>query len=576
MQAAVRGQDGACRQGVEESYFDDVVTAAPHLPTWVGELYLETHRGTYTTQGEIKRSNRKNELLLREAELYGVLANLKGTEIDVATLRSAWLDLLLLQFHDILPGSSIGAVYEEAAVDHAGIKATASGVRQAALRALAQEAGPDELVVFNSMSWPRSDLVRAVVPVELVKERDRLALQQSDGTIIPVQELGRDPDEVELLFNPSGVPGVGVAGLKLLAAVDPIESSLRVSTSALENRFFRMELDGKGGISRLFDKRFGREVVPPGCTANDLQLFQDGPEREAAWNVHATFDKRRYAWDDGLTVHVLEKGPVRASVRVVRRYRDSVLAQDVILYDQVPRIDFVTRVDWRARQVMLKAAFPVSIRSPRATYEVQFGAVERATHRNTSWEEEKFEVCAHRWADLSEAGYGVSLLNDCKYGYDVLENVMRLTLLRGAEWPDPLADVGKHEFVYSLLPHTGDWRDGGTVQYAWELNAPMTCAVGAGSGSGEAWNESLLAVRGPAILEALKPAEDGDGVIARLYEPYGGRGAVWVATPADRITVVPCNHVEEAQSDVDVRVEGGGFGFSVTPYQVRSFRLWFE
>lgn len=558
----------ACRQGLEEAYFDDVRAAAPDLPVWVGELYLETHRGTYTTHGEIKRANRKNELLLREAEMFGVLARWHGSDVALDALRPAWETLLLLQFHDILPGSSIGEVYREAAADHARIEATARAVRDAALHALASQVGvPEGLVVFNSLSWARSDVAVATVPdpggpVELV---------QADGRAVPGQVIARRDGQVEILFVPESVPALGYATFSLRRTDRPFEHSLRAKGRRLENRFFLVELADDGSIARLLDKRYDREVVPPGQTANRLQLFQDGPEREAAWNIHATFEKREYSWDPGTTVEVVEQGPVRAVVRITRRYRQSRVEQDMILYDRLPRLDFVTRADWAERQVMLKAAFPVEVLSPRATFEIQFGAVERPTHRNTSWDQEKFEVCGHRWVDLSEAGYGVSLLNDCKYGHDVHGNVLRLTLLRGAEWPDPDADRGHHEFTYSLLPHMGDWREGETVRRAWELNVPLVCLLASGQGAGLPATQSFLEVEGPAIVQTLKPAEDGDGWILRLYEPHGGRGMVRVRGAYPWRQVVECNHVEEVRQALTV--EGASFAFPIRPFEIKTFRL---
>ena len=560
-----------CRQGLEEAYFEAVEAAGPDLPTWVGELYLETHRGTYTTHGEAKRANRRGELALREAEIAGLMARTSGSELDLSPLRDAWLNLLLLQFHDILPGSSIGEVYREAAVDHAAIIETADGVRNRALQAVADRLStPAEVVAFNSLSWARSDVASAVVPVRSVGLQE---LVQPDGRRLPVQVVAQHDDQAEVVFAVDGLPAMGYSGLSLVPAAAPPETSLSVSGRRLENRFFVVDLGADGAITRLFDKRVQRGVLADNERGNCLQLFQDGPEREAAWNIHDTFSRREYAWDQGACVEVVEQGPVRAVVRVVRRFRSSRLEQDIVLYDRVPRIDFVTRVDWQERQVLLKVAFPVAVRSPRATYEIQFGTVERPTHRNTSWDEEKFEVCGHRWVDLSEAGYGVSLMNDSKYGYDVVGNVLRLTLLRGTERPDPDADRGEHAFTYSLLPHAGDWREGETVRRAAELNVPIVCILPNGHGGALPATESFFEVDGPAILETAKPAEDGKGWILRLYEPHGGRGRVAVRGPASFLTVVECNHVEE--NGAGIVPAGDRFGLSIEPFQVRSFRVVF-
>jgi alpha-mannosidase len=556
----------ACRQGTAEEFFAEAHEQAGDLPVWVGELYLETHRGTYTTQAETKRGNRKCELALREAEIWGTIENCVscarvGAKLVWGALppllSACWRKVLLHQFHDILPGSSIGEVYEETARDHAQVLKAATEVREGALTQLSPgDAGSFRL--FNSLSWERSDLVTlpaigALSPLVALCGDQRLPTQATtDG----------------LLMVARGVPAVGACTVTLQPGAPPptaVRAQGNAQGNVLESELYRLELAPDGSLERLYDKRFDREVLEAGQRGNLLQLFQDGPVNEAAWNIEATYEKREYAWEGETTVEITESGPVRARARVTRRHRETILEQDVCLYHNLPRIDFVTRVDWRERQTVLKAAFPLAVRAYHATYEVQFGAYERPTHRNTSWDEEKFEVCAQRWADLSEGGYGVSLLNDCKYGYDCHGSLLRLTLLRGTEYPDPRADLGVHEFTYSLLPHAGDWRDGDTVREAYGLNVPLVARPGEGE------TISYVTVEGPAILEALKPAEDGDGVIMRLYEPNGGRGRVTVTHRLPFAQAVGCNMVEEGEEKVEG--EQGRFQFEVGPYEVRTFRL---
>lgn len=568
------------RQVTAEEWFETVRAAAPALPTWAGELYLETHRGTCTTQAAIKRANRKNELALREAEIFASAAAIAaGARYPAGELGAAWENLLLLQFHDILPGSSIGEVYREALADHARIGAAARAVRDAAAAALAHDApapalpasaGPGALLVFNSLPWERRDPVEATIPDP---GTDDLAVAWSAEDAVPAQVIGRSADGVRIVFAGAPVPPAGWTCLSVGRAEDTAAPAMRVDGRTIETDLFVVEIGADGTLARLLDKRHAREVVPAGRGANDLQLFQDGPEREAAWNVHATFERRRYAWES-VEVSVVERGPVRAVVRVVRKYRSSVVEQDVVAWNGLDRIDFVTRADWQERQVLLKAAFPLEVRTARAAYEIQFGAVERPTHRNTPWDAEKFEVCAHRWADLSEAGYGASLLNDCRYGHDAHGDVLRLSLLRGSEWPDPDADRGRHEFTYALLPHGGDWREGGTVRRAWELNVPTFCVPATGAARAHVpADRSFLAVDGPAVLEAFKRAEDGDGWILRVSEPHGGRGSVGVRAPRPLSRVEACNHVEEGAQAV--AHDGAAFRFPIRPFEVKSFRLRF-
>ena len=552
----------ACRIGTAEEFFAEVHAADIDLPTWVGELYLETHRATYTTQSRTKRQNRKCELALRGAEVAAVIASRLGVRVDTEPLREAWEKVLLHQFHDILPGSSVPETFEDAARDHAEALQIAARVRKRALEPIVGDADDTlRFAVLNSLSWERDGIVELDIP----DVGDDL-VGTMRGQQAPVQVVSRDGDRARVIAAAEGVPSVGGALLELEVA-RPLPSLVTASEQTLENQFFRVQLDDRGQIISLYDKRAEREVIAQDEVANKLQLFQDGPEREAAWNVHETYNKREYAWEGEYTVQAIESGPVRATIRVERTHRNTRLVQDITLYDHKPRIDFRTWVDWQERQTMLKAAFPLAIQTDKASFEVQFGVIERPTHRNTSWDQEKFEVCAQRWADLSEGGYGVSLLNDCKYGHDVLGNVLRLTLLRGPEYPDPHADLGEHEFTYSLLPHEGDWRAGETVRHAWQLNVPLF------SIPTDIQREpiSFITIDGPAILETLKPADDGDGDILRLYEPHGSRGPVTVELNFPVSEVIACNLVEENEETIPL--DDATFSFDIKPFQIRTFRL---
>jgi alpha-mannosidase len=286
------------------------------------------------------------------------------------------------------------------------------------------------------------------------------------------------------------------------------------------------------------------------------------------------YEKRPYAWDPETSVAVIEQGPVRLVVRVLRRRGATTNEQDMILWAEHPRIDWVTRADWHERQTLLKVAFPVAVRSEYAAYEVQFGAVRRPTHRNTSWEQEKFEVCAHRWMDLSEPGYGVSVLNDSRYGCDVHAHTLRLTLLRGPEWPDPEADQGRHELLYSLYPHRGDWTLAETVHRAAELNTPLLSQPPrSGAGTSTATRRAFLSIEGVGTLSALKRARNGAGWILRIYEPNGARGTATVTAPRAISSLVACNHVEEDAQPLPS--QGAAFSVELQPFQVRTFRIRF-
>lgn len=562
----------ATRQGVEGDYFDQAAAASPDLPLWSGELYLETHRGTYTTHGEIKKANRLSELLLRDAEIFASLAGLSGETINLDLLKPAWLNLVLLQFHDILPGSSIGEVYAEAAIDHSHIQSTGRQIQAAALAKLTgSSSSKTDLVIFNSLSWERNDVATSEIPGLSSQVGDALELVNPDGDVLPAQVISKSGANTRVIFQLKNLPSMGYKAYNLRPSAAKTESSLQGSDRGIQNRFFILELGEGGTLTRLYDRRAEREIIPTGEAANQLQLFQDGPEREAAWNVHNTLDHRTYDWDRQTSITLRQTGPVCASLRVEKHFRKSRLVQDIILYDRLPRIDFTTWVQWEERQVLLKAGFPLEIRNPDAAFEIQYGIVKRPTHRNTSWEQEKFEVCGHHWADLSETGYGVSLFNDCKYGYDVHGNILRLTLLRGTEFPDPEADRGTHEFTYSLLPHIGDAATADTARRAWELNVPVICVSGATPARGFPVEQSFFAVSGPAILDTIKPAEDGQGWILRVYEPYGSRSQVRVRGPVQLGQVFSCDHLERAGEGL--AADGASFGFVIRPFEVKTFRI---
>jgi alpha-mannosidase len=278
-------------------------------------------------------------------------------------------------------------------------------------------------------------------------------------------------------------------------------------------------------------------------------------------------------------MRIIEEGPVRATVEIARRYMSSQIRQRISLWRSSPRIDIATEIDWHERQTLLKAAFPLAINSTRATYEIQFGNVERPTHRNTSWDLARFETYAHRWIDVSEGGYGVSLLNDSKYGHDVHDNVVRLTLLKSSIFPDPHADEGLHRFTYSLLPHVGDWRDAQSVHHGYELNVPIVCVTGQrksvsipGVPSEGKTGVSFMEVDcAHVIVETVKPAEDGDGLIVRLYEAHNQRGYGMLTFISPLLSVQECNLLEEKIQDV--RCQGNTLSFQVNPFEIKTYRI---
>jgi alpha-mannosidase len=548
------------RFGRADAYFARLrerVWDAPDLPVWDGELYLEYHRGTYTTQAWLKRAHRQNEARLLLAELLDAwrwARDPQGAPDVRAQLDDAWRALLLHEFHDILPGSSIGEVYADAREAMAALEARLEGMIADGLRAIAPAGRLPEgaWLVFNPSPWARGALVELPATSEMphgwgygdARIQQPVVTQTSTRSgepslLVEVPEL--PGYSYRFLLPGAGLAGSTAAGSTAAgstaagstAAPLPVESAARAAARTLENEFLRVELNDAGEIVSLVDRRIpgGRELVPPGAVANELQLFDDRPRHFDAWDIDAGYERKRYPLGEA-SLAVVEAGPLRATLRVTRHVQESTITQDISLCHGKARVDIASRIDWHEHHLLLKAAFPFDLRTTQASYEVAYGAVERPTHRNTSWEQARLEVPAHRWADLSEAGYGVSLLNDGRYGHDVRDTVLRLSLLRSPTSPDPSADQGLHEVTYSLFPHRGDWRSGGTVAEAYALNRvvralPVTAEMrtdGRDRPAAAAPTHGLFAAE-PAnvVVEAVKRAEDGESLIVRLVELHGAR-----------------------------------------------------
>lgn len=556
------------------------VKNAPNVPRWVGELYFEYHRGTYTSQGRTKRANRLAERSLHNAEWLASLALLlTGEAYPQEELNAAWRIVLTHHFHDILPGSSIGPVYEDAANNYAEVARMTNGIIERMQQRLAEriDAPAGALVVFNPVSWPRSDLI----------ELDERAAKTYGLLYQPIAG-GR------ALVEAPEAPALGYETyLPQQSERDASETQpfFLVSTEAIETPFYTIQFNERGQIIRLLDKSanggIGRELLRPGDRANVFQLFEDRPLNFDAWDIDAIYEQKQWELDHLEQAEVLEHGPLRAGVRFVWSYRDRTrIEQRLYVYAHSRRIDFVTEVEWQEQQTLLKVAFPTDIHSGRATAEVQFGNVERSTHRNTSWDEARFETCAHKWFDLSEGNYGVAMLNDCKYGYDVHGRTLRQTLLKGAVSPDAKADLGSHQFTYSLLPHEGGWHQAGVHRAAYELNNPLLLVIvqpataNRGAEGGTASKRlpaslSLVQVDAPNIVvETMKRAEDNEALIVRLYECANQHSLFRLRVPFAIARAEETNLLEEAPQAVEVSADGHTIAGAMRPYQIKTFALY--
>ena len=339
-----------------------------------------------------------------------------------------------------------------------------------------------------------------------------------------------------------------------------------------------LRFNSAGDITRIYDKQAQREMLPEGAIANQFQAFEDIPLSWDAWDIDIFYDDKMWLAEPATSIKVIEEGPLRATVEIKRRILNSDYTQTISLTHNSARLDFDTHIDWQERQILLKVAFPVDVLTPTATYEIQWGNVERPTHRNTSWDWARFETAAQKWVDLSEGDYGVSLLNDCKYGHDIRDNIIRLTLLRGTTAPDPLADYGEHSFKYSLYPHTGRW-DENTVAEAYALNDPVIVYGSSGDREfvAETRNmvnnrQSLVATNcSNIVIETIKRAEDGNGIIVRLYENQRQRGKFTLTTAFPITQAWRANILEENQEPIPVN--GNHLKYQIKPYQILTLRL---
>jgi len=571
-------------QGSVKDFFQSMEkSVGDRLPVWNGELYLEYHRGTYTTQSRNKRANRQSEFLLHDAEFLAALAGLLSSDYTYPrnAFHHAWELICLNQFHDIIPGSSINAVYIESQQQYAEIKASVTSLRQASLNAIAEHVDGDVLLINPTTFarhalafWPRQ--LSAGQTLQGINGRPILTQPTVDGTWISAGEVapygvagltinkGEAPSQSPTLPLPAG-ERAGVRG----------EQGLTVTPTLLENKQLRVELNTAGDITRIYDKANQREVLPPGAIANQFQAFEDRPLNFDAWDIDIFYDDKMWTSEPALSVNVVESGPLRATLEIKRRILNSTYTQRISLAYNSARLDFETNIMWQERHILLKVAFPVEVFSPVATYEIQWGNVQRPTHRNTSWDWARFETCAHKWVDLSEGNYGVSLLNDCKYGHDIQGNLIRLSLLRSPTSPDPEADQGEQRFTYSLFPHAGQW-DERTVAEAYALNDPLIVFEPTEKRQAKkpasALASSLISSNSPnIIIETIKQAEDGQGLIVRFYESQRQRGEVTLTTSFAVKKAWIANLLEENQTEL--KPEGNQVSLFVTPYQIVTLRL---
>ncbi|MCW2503816.1 MAG: alpha-mannosidase [Actinomycetia bacterium] len=552
----LRDLEGSARVVVEHpgSFFDAAQAEYPQAPVWSGELYLEFHRATYTSQARCKAGNRRSEHLLREAELWAATAAVHaGVPYPYEALDRLWKTVLLHQFHDILPGSSIAWVHREAEESYARIRDELESLIGGALGGTGAADGP-----WISNAGPHDRAEVAVLPT-LAAGPGRQVLSGGGTAAFAV------------------VPALGIAPLTSAHEPPPVTAEEAGGTVVLQNGLVRVTLDADGVIAGIRDLVADREVLAPGARANLLQLHPDLPSKWDAWDVERQY--RHHCVDITSTdsVTVTDSGPLLAAVRIERSFGASRIVQTVSLRAGSPRIDVANTIDWHEQEKILKVAFPLDVHADRSTAEIQFGHVSRPAHSNTSWDAARFELYAHRWIHVGEPGYGAAVLTEATYGYDATRasregggttTTVRLSLVRGPRHPDPEADQGRHELRYALLPGAGV---PDAVREGYAFNLPLRAHTGAGPGAAP-----LVSVTGDAlVVEAVKLADDRSGdVVVRLYESRGGqaRGVLRTGFPLGTATVTDLLE-RPLPGPALVTRDDGGVELALRPFQILTLRL---
>ncbi len=512
-----------CKQRTPDQFFKRLEHNTRSIPTIMGELYFELHRATYTSQAMMKRGLRKSERLLHDIELLGVLAQSESRDnYPKESVDQLWKKLLLNQFHDILPGSSIAEVHEQARGDFASILEFGQAIRDELLEQLATEdVEPSDSLPLNTTSFAR----REVVDI---------------------------PDRGLAVVEAPPV-GFGRCISDKCPSITPVTLELHDGRLHLQNGFVSAVLSESGELLELIELKSGKQVLA--SAGNALVLHDDRPALWDAWDVEPSVLETGRVCEPAERCKIRSPGPLRAEIVFKRSVgQNSTMIQTVRLDAESRRLEFHCEVDWQEQHKLLKVVFPTTVRTDRATFEMPFGFAERPTHCNTAADAAQFEVPGHRWADISEPGFGLALLTDCKYGYSVHRGILALSLLRAPTYPDEHCDVGNHQFSYALVPHQGDWRQARVVAEATTFNQPLLWAHRPSSDAGK----SLFAVDGGLVLDTVKPAEEGDGVVVRLYDPHGQSGSTVLKTSLPFTAAHMSNIMEDELEQVELLREGRG------------------
>ncbi len=560
------------------------------VPVWNDELYLEYTRGCYTSQAQQKRNMRESEEWMLDAEKWAALASLGGAAYPGGQLNEAWKKVLFNQFHDIAGGSGVAALYKDAQRDYDEVHLVGDAVKTRALDGLSEyidtrspskQAAAAPIVVWNSLAWKRTDVVRA--KVELPVGAAAMEIVDAEGRAVLSQSVKNSGPARDVMFLAKDVPSLGYRVFYARAAgaaqaqKEAVQASVAGDVATLTNASLKLVLDLKTGcITHLVDKKTGFDSIAAGGCGNEIQAFKDTPYDYDAWNIDPGTLDHYTALSHLDSAALSENGPLRATITTTRRWQRSKITQEISLSAGMDRVDVESVVQWHEQHVLLKAAFPLAASGPMATYEIPYGTIERPTTRNNSWEAAKFEVPALRWADLGDAAHGFSLLNEAKYGYDAKGNVLRLTLLRSPTAPDPDTDQGEQRFAYSLYPHALGWKQAETMRRGYEFNYKLDARqVSVHPGALPSASSFIDLVPHNLTLTAAKQTEEGASLLLRFFEWAGESGTATIKLPAG-ISEATLSNLMEQPEGAALDISDGSVRVPFRPYSIVTVRVRYK
>jgi len=543
------------------------------FPVWAGELYLEYHRGTYTSMAENKKANRKGEFALENTETWGTIAERYGNyEYPARELYEGWEILMRNQFHDVLPGSAIREVYEDSGEQYQELGKIVKKNQDEALQVLMEiiEGSAQDVVVFNP-NGIRQDGIAVLQELPAGTK----SVVSMDGTVsAPIQQSA----DGKFIFHVRNIPAKGWKTYHLSSREEKAaDLEFYCTEKETVTTFLHLKWNEKGQITSWYDRKAKRELLKEGSCANVLMTYEDKPYQYDNWNIYDYYRAKSWEVEKLVSRKVIEQGPVRMALELKWEYLHSQIKEILYFYPDSARVDIAAEIEWHEDQILLKALFPLEMNAREASYEIQYGNVKRSITRNTSWEQARFEVCFHKWLDLAEYDYGVSFLTDSKYGVSIYDSQVELTLLKCGNYPNPDADRGHHEFVYSVYPHEGDWQMAGTVGEAYEVNNPVTAVVRTMETvvpeveKLPAEYEAVHISSENLVTEVLKQAEDGEGDIIRFYECWNRRTTAELVFDRQYRKISLCNMLEEEEKVLGENTDR--ISMTVKPYEIVTLRL---